>query len=172
MFKNVRLIGMLCLLLTFTLCFSACDPLRKKFIRQKKKADTSNDIMPVLEPVEYLPPENNPEQNYTQHYSLIKVWEKDLMSAVDTQESDKRQQYLLNQIYSHITEMQRLVNEEGQKSLTGLSDLLKYYNNSLRQPQHMRNKSRLQSDLRAFDRVLRDRCRPEKMKDRFVKPQS
>ncbi len=158
-------VGLLCICLTL----SSCEPLRKKFIRQKKKgvAEDSNFI-PVLEPQEYPNPLDNPFENYKGHYDLVKAWYKDAWDAAEQKTDDKRKRSILNQMYSHLTEMQALVLPEQQAQFGKLLDLLKYYNSSLSEPEAMRNKSRILSDLRAFDRLLRQ-WRADKIQASLVK---
>ena len=154
--------------LVMSMSLSACEPLRKKFIRQKKKAQTEDaNFIPVLEPQEYPAPENNPPENYQQHYALIKAWYRDLWTALEEKSSDKRIRYTIKQVYSHIEEMQKIVKPEVQTQLQGLKGFLKYYEDSLNSPLPLRNVSRVQSDLREFDRRLR-RLGVDDVKDSFV----
>ncbi len=158
-------------ILILSVSLSACEPLRKKFTRQKKKdLSESADFIPVLEPQEYPAPENNPELNYKQNYYLVKAWYKDLWTVLEEKGSDKQAHYTLKQIKGHIDEMRSLVVPEKQAALDKLSGLLGYYNSSLESPAPLRNQSRIQSDLRAFDRQLRNQCRADKLKGYFVAP--
>ena len=168
--RHQRMFGMVVGLLAACVCLTSCEPLRKKFVRQKKRSEVENtDFVPVLEPQEYLAPENNPVANYTQHYAVIKTWYTDLWTALEEENSDKKQKYTINQILNHIAEMRKLVEPKIQEELDQLSGLLKYHSDSLSQPQALRNKYRIESDLRAFDRLLR-RLRGEKLEGHFVKP--
>lgn len=144
-------------MLVFSLSFSACDPLRKKFTRQKKKGQMEDTgFIPVLEPQDYPAPEFNPPQMYRQHYDIIKAWYKDLWTAIPSRSvSDKQTRYVLKQIYDHLDQMQPLLNAEKQAEFAQLKGLLKYYDDALNSPYPLRNISRIQSDLRAFDRALR-----------------
>ena len=47
---------------------------------------------------------------------------------------------------------------------------LDYYRSSLDNSWQVRNVSRIQSDLRSFDRFLRDHLRADKIKGHFVPP--
>lgn len=142
--------------LVMSLTMSSCEPLRKKFTRQKKKnASADMDFIPVLEPQDYPAPENNPIENYTQHYDLIKAWYRDLWTAIEDKGSSKQVRFTLKQINGHIDEMEKLVNEDQKPEFEKLRSLLAYYSEAIDKDVSMRNKSRIQSDLRAFDRKLR-----------------
>ncbi len=163
-------VGFMVMVLAFSLALSSCTPLRKKFTRQKKKGQVEDtSFIPVLEPQEYPAPEQNPPANYREHYALIKVWYKDLWAVLDDKNSDKKARYTIGQVLSHIVEMQKLVVPEKQAELIQLADLLKYFESSLDSPEALRNKSRIQSDLRAFDRLLRNQLRADKLEGFFVK---
>jgi len=165
-FKAYALIA--CLVAT-SITLSACEPLRKKFTRQKKKdASADQDFVPVLEPQEYPAADKDPVQNYKQHYALIKAWYKDMWTTLEERSSDKQQRYLLKTIYGHIDEMRKLVAPQQQQQLDELAKVLSYYDSALDAPPAMRNVSRIQSDLRAFDRMLRHKLRADKIKGAFI----
>ena len=160
--------GLMVCLIAASFAMAGCEPLRKKFTRQKKaNAQVDNGFSPVLEPEEYPTPAKNPEMSYQQHYSLVKVWYKDLWTALDERGSDKQQKYLLKQIHSHIDEMRKLVVPEKQAKLDELAGLLSYYNSALGESAHLRNASRIHSDLRAFHRLLVG-LRAQNIKGAFV----
>ncbi len=163
-------IGLMVMVLAVSVALSSCTPLRKKFTRQKKKGQVEDAaFIPVLEPQEYPAPEQNPPENYKEHYNLVKVWYKDLWGALEDKDSDKRARYTIGQVLSHLQEMQKLVVSEKQAQLVQLADLLKYYDSALDSPEALRNKSRIQSDLRAFDRLLRNQLRADKLEGFFIK---
>jgi hypothetical protein len=168
-YKKVwRQCTVMALLLTISMSFSSCEPLRKKFTRQKKKdQQAENSFIPVLEPQEYPAPKDNPIENYKQHYSLVKVWYKDLWTSVEEKSSDKHTQYVVKQVYAHIEDMRALLSPDKQTELDKLKALLKYYDESLNGPRPLRNMSRVQSDLRAFDRQLR-KLSPDKVRRELV----
>ncbi len=165
-FKAYALIA--CLVVT-SISFSACEPLRKKFTRQKKKdASAEQDFVPVLEPQEYPAADKDPVQSYKQHYALIKAWYRDMWTALEERGSDKQQRYLLKTIYGHIDDMRKLVGPQQQRQLDELAKVLSYYDSALGVPLAMRNVSRIRSDLRAFDRMLRNKLRADKIKGAFI----
>jgi hypothetical protein len=155
-------------LLVLSLSLSSCDSLRKKFIRQKKKGAEEQTFVPVLEPEEYPAPKENAVENYKLHYGLIKAWYKDLWQAIDDKSTARYLDYIIRQVNSHIDQMQKLVDAPAQADLAKLSSYLDYYKASLDTPWNVRNVSRIQSDLRGFDRYLRDHLRIDKIKGHLV----
>ena len=164
---NGRLLVSISCLLVFCISLSSCDNLRKKFVRQKKAGQETTDFIPVLEPQEYPAPEHNPVFNYENHYALIKAWYKDLWTAMDDK-NDGMAKQSLKQISDHIEQMKLLLKAQKTQDLSRLASLLDSYRSSLDQPRSMRNISRVQSDLRAFDRMLRGQLRSDKLKGQFI----
>jgi len=157
-------------LLVLSLSLSSCDTLRKKFTRQKKHGQTEDqNFVPVLVPEEYPAPQLNPVQNYKENYDLIKAWYKDLWMAIDDKSSGKYVHYTISQVSNHITQMEKLVDAPTQANLVKLAGFLDYYSASLNDSWQVRNVSRIQSDLRAFDRFLRDHLRADRIHGHFVK---
>ena len=155
------------MMLVMTVSFSSCESLRKKFTRKKKDQGVV-DFQPVLEPQDYPAPESNPKEMYKQHYALIKVWYKDLWSGISERTSDSAVKYSIKQILDHIDQTKPLLKADKAKELDQLVDLLKFYQTSLEQPRPVRNYSRIQSDLRAFDRMLRNKFRLDVVKDQLA----
>ena len=157
-------------LLVVSLSLSSCDSLRKKFIRQKKKGGAEDQaFVPVLVPDEYPEPRLNPEQNYKENYDLIKAWYTDLWTAIDDKSTAQSIHYTISQVLNHITQMEKLVDAPTQANLVKLAKFLDYYNASLVDSWQVRNVSRIRSDLRGFDRFLRDHLRADRIKGHFVK---
>ena len=157
-------------LLVCSLTLSSCDSLRQKFTRKKKKGELEEQaFVPVLEPEEYPAPELMPEQNYKEHYDLIKAWYKDLWTAIDDRSTAKYLHYTITQVTNHINQMEGLVDAPTQANLAKLAGFLDYYTKSLDDPWQARNISRIQSDLRGFDRFMRDHLRADRIKGHFVK---
>jgi len=156
-------------LLVMSLSLSSCDTLRQKFTRKKKKGEVEEQaFVPVLEPEEYPAPQLNPEHNYKEHYDLIKAWYTDLWTAIDDKSTSKYTHYILVQVTNHIAQMEQLVDAPTQANLVKLASFLDYYKSSLDLSWQVRNVSRIQSDLRGFDRFLRDHLRADRIKGHFV----
>lgn len=162
----------LIVMLTVTLTLSSCETLKKKFTRKKKEGEQTTEIQPVLEPQDYPSPEKNPPDVYKQHYALIKVFYKDLWGGIDQPAitTDMNVRYSIKQILDQIDQIKPMLKAEKTAGLNKLEDLLKFYQTSLDQPRIMRNYSRIQSDLREFDRTLRDQYSFEAIKEDLVSP--
>ncbi len=157
-------------ILVLSLGLSSCDTLRQKFTRKKKKGEVEEQaFVPVLVPEEYPAPQLNPEQNYKENYDLIKAWYKDLWTAIDDKSSAKYVHYTISQVTNHITKMEKLVDAPTQANLVKLAGFLDYYSASLDDSWQARNVPRIQSDLRAFDRFMRDHLRADRIQGHFVK---
>ncbi len=160
-------------LLVLSISLSSCDTLRQKFTRKKKKGEVEEQsFIPVLEPEEYPAPQLNPEHNYKEQYDMIKAWYHDLWTAIDDKNSARYTHYIISQVTNHIGQMEKLVDAPTQANLVKLAGFLDYYSASLNDSWQVRNVSRIQSDLRAFDRLLRDHLRADRIKGHFVKPSS
>lgn len=155
--------------LVMSLSLSSCENVRKKFVRQKKKTE-DKDFVPVLEPEEYPAPEHNPPLLYKQHYNLIKAWYKDLWSPLQDRYPSGTPQYALKEISGHIDGMQKLLQPQLHPELDKLRGFLKSYYNSLDIPPATRNRVRIESDLRAFFRLLIKQLSPGKVKGQFLPP--
>lgn len=156
-------------LLVMCLSMSACDTLKQKFIRHKKQGAESATFEPVLEPEEYPSPQSDPKVLYVQHYDLIKAWYNDLVDGLNNKTTARYLHYILMQVTGHITKMEGLVDEQTKLKLITLNSYLDYYKYSLENTWEMRNTSRIQSDLRAFDRYMRDHLRIDHIKGHLVK---
>jgi len=157
-------------LLVMSLTLSSCDTLRQKFTRHKKKGEADDQaFVPVLVPEDYPSPELDPEAHYKENYDLIKAWYKDLWTAIDERDSSKYTHYIIHEVTNHITQMEALVDAPTQANLVKLASFLDYYTSSLDGAWQVRNVSRIQSDLRYFDRFLRDHLRADRIKGHFVK---
>ena len=157
-------------ILVLGLSLSSCDTLRQKFTRKKKKGGVEDQaFVPILVPEEYPAPQLNPEQNYKENYDLIKAWYTDLWTAIDDKNTARYIRYTISQVTSHITRMEKLVDAPTQVKLFKLAGFLDYYSASLSDSWQVRNVSRIQSDLRGFDRFLRDHLRVDRIKGHFVK---
>ncbi|MBF0490894.1 MAG: hypothetical protein HQL15_09870 [Candidatus Omnitrophica bacterium] len=162
---NRRMLMTFAAMLVVTLSLSSCETLKKKFTRKKKANQMeSAEFQPVLEPQDYPAPEHNSVEIYKSHYALIKVWYHDLWSGVSERGNDGGVSYAIKQTLDHIEQMKAMLKPEKAAGLTQLAGLLKFYQASLDQPRPVRNYSRIQSDLRAFDRMLRDQYRLDVIK--------
>src|SRR3989338_6501362 len=140
--------------------FSSCclEPLRKKFTRQKKKDAATQEFIPVLDPIDYPPKFYSAESKYQHHYSLWQVWSKDFVTVLESEgESDKRQQYLLNQMTIQLQEMMKYVKDEKRQVLESLLVELSGIQKQLNSPAPLRSMARMKSKTKVVtDRVRRE----------------
>jgi len=156
-------------LLVLSLSLSSCDSLRQKFTRKKNKASEEQAFVPVLVPEDYPEPQLNPEFNYKEQYAMVKAWYVDLWTGIDDRSTARYLHYIIKEVTEHIAQMETLVDAPTQVKLVKLAGFLDYYKSSLDVPWQARNVSRMQSDLRGFDRFLRDQLRADRIKGHFVK---
>lgn len=101
----------------FMTTLQGCEPLRKKFTRQKKGEAQEQEYEPILDPIDYPAKVYDPKADYAYRYSLFRVWEKEMVSGTDDRVSSKRLQYLLNNILTQLEEMSKLVVDEKKPGL-------------------------------------------------------
>ena len=158
---------------SFTLLMTTiygCEPLRKKFRREKKEKKDLG-FVPVLDPVDYAPARVSAKERYSYHYSLWKVWEKELAQNYindNNKKSDKRQNYLLTQMITHLTEMKRWINpqkaEEMDKPLSELYKLQKEYDKA----DALRSRFKMKSLLSRTSRMIRDNFSPLVIEEHYI----
>ena len=151
----------------FVLSLTGCEPLKKKFTR-KKKEDKSNEIIPVLQPVEYPAKTHSAKENYEQHYSLWKVWYQDTLASIDRRDSEKKQKYALTQAIAQLTEMKNWIVEEKQKKL---SLIIEEFNKILQEWDklgNLRNTFFIKKGLERNGKTIRLNFSPKVLKDYFT----
>ncbi|MCA9399921.1 MAG: hypothetical protein KC618_09230, partial [Candidatus Omnitrophica bacterium] len=162
----------LCFCLTITVSMlTGCEPLRKKFRREKKKDKESLGIVPVLDPVDYAPARILPEEKYTYHYTLWKAWEKELAQNYtndSTQYSDKRQEYLIAEIIQQLGEMKGLIVEDKAKKMGEILKDMDKLQKEYEKPEDLRSRFQMRSLLKRTSRTIRDEFSPEVMKDFYI----
>ncbi|MBF0331455.1 MAG: hypothetical protein HQL17_05915 [Candidatus Omnitrophica bacterium] len=134
---------------------TGCATLRKKFTRVKKNKDQKEDFIPVLQPIEYKKIEEATPQVYAEHYSMVKVYFKDLWEVLGKDESSaKREKYMFTEILSHFDAMTALLTEakrqEAQKLRARFKLVLAVYD----EPDGSRRYDLMTGFLRAIERDL------------------
>ncbi len=132
---------------------TGCASLRKKFTRVKKNKDQKEDFIPVLQPVEYKKVEETPVQVYAQHYSMIKIYFKDLWDTLGKPDSNaKRERYIFTEILAHFDTMAALLTDvkyqEAQSLRARFMPLLTAYDKA----DGVRRYDLIAGDLRAIER--------------------
>lgn len=145
-----------------------CASLRKKFVRQKKKAAQAEEFIPVLDPIDYAPAVVSAEERYAYHYSLWKVWYGDLIENIEHQESDKKQKYLLGQVVVQLEEMGKRLGEEKRKELNVSIGEWETIRALYEKPAPMRSTSSLKRKIEASAQKIRRQFNPDAVSDFLV----
>lgn len=153
--------GVLSTVLILCLLISAgCEPLRKKFIREKNKNKPSQ-FVPVLDPVDYPAAHESSKDRYDYHYSLWAVWERDLIKAIDEKVYDKKLQYTLSQEVVQLEEMKKYITESKAQELGLILDrIYKLQDQIVNKPAQMRNMYSIKQSLEAASRDIRHNFKP------------
>ena len=154
-----------CCLLVLSQVLQGCEPLRKKFTRQKKEDRRGVVEAPVLEPIEYLPAEKKPFEVYRHHYSLWQVWHKELIADVAAQSNKKRMLYCLSQVILHLESMQRFLPEQKQALLVSSLKTLYQFREDLEAPVGSISLSAWAIKMRSIERKLRSAYAPRRVQD-------
>ncbi len=124
-------------LCVLSLALTGCEPLRKKFTRKKK--EDAKQIEPILTPIDYGTPDISPEERYAYHYSLWRVWQEEMIEAINEEESDKKQKYLFSQILLQLDEMKKWIIEEKKGELETQMGKMSSLQSELDKPAGLRN---------------------------------
>ena len=159
--------GVVCLSV-FVSSVGGCAPLRQKFIRKKKEKSQVEEFIPVLDPIDYPPKMVSAQERYQYHYSLWRVWQRDMVSNIENQESDKRQKYLVGQVIVQLEEMKKWIVGEKKTELDSLIHELREISEAYANPAAMRNQSSLKRKFEANARKVRDQFNPQQMNHFFA----
>ena len=158
--------------LAISLVSGGCEPLRKKFTRQKKKEDAASEkFIPVLEPEEYPSKEHNPLAAYKYHYDLFKVWHRDLEATIEDRMADKRQKYAYTNMLKHLNAMVQLLNGPAQENLGKVKAHLEKVGRALDQPAAMRSYPSISTEIRLIGKEMRKDFQPEDVQGIFSQDQ-
>lgn len=162
--------GVLVCVVCIAVVFSGCEPLRKKFVRQKKKdGSATTGIVPVLTPEVYPEKVFDPAKEYKQHYGLWGVWYKDYLSILEESGSDKRQRYVLTQMFAQLEKMEKLLADDRKQGLTQLKNDLQSVVDMMKTPAVMREDSVVEGEVRSIDDRLRNNFDIEQVQDALIK---
>ena len=161
--RNIKGIAIVILsVFILTGLLSGCEPLRKKFVRKKKRLQ-KEEFIPVLDPIDYPQSRVSPQEKYAYHFSMWQVWSKDIQNLMKEDSMDKRKKYLVSQMIVQLQELQRWTPEN---YLEALGKAIKDYENiltELEKPEIMRNDSIIGNQLRRTDSYLRNELDPDKV---------
>ena len=105
-----------------------CEPLRKKFTRQKKEEQEQQEE-PILDPIDYPEKAYDAKADYDYRFSLFHVWEKEFISGVDDLVAAKRLKFFIESIIVQLEEMDKIVVDDKraglQKGIQGFREISK-----------------------------------------------
>ena len=148
-------------------CGLGCASLKKKFTRQKKK-QVHEEFVPVLDPIDYAPPVVSAQQEYRQHYSIWKIWQRDLVQNIEADAPEKKQRYLLEQMIAQLREMEKWLLEEKRARLSVLVGELEGILQSYETPAPLRDASSTKRKIEANAKKVRAAFDPKVVKDYLV----
>ncbi len=152
----------ICCLCVVALTLSSCTTLRRKFTRKKKKdRDASQKFIPVLEPVDYAEKTHSSLEKYKHHYSLWRVWDRDILYVIENDGSDKRQKYLLGQAVEQLEGMKVLLVDAKRAEFTVRIDTLRDVEKVYEKPASMRNKFSIKKKIERNSRKIRNGFSPD-----------
>lgn len=169
MTQRCRWFSVLVLCLAVAVTSTGCEPLRKKFIRQKKKDVSDSDkFIPVLSPEEYPVKKAGPYDHYAQQYSLFTVWISDFSDNFQSMKNEKRMAGDLEAALKAIREMKSVVQAPVTDGLAAIEKQVEYVLEEYQKPQAFRNVSRMSSELRGIDRGVRKEFKPDMVKASLI----
>ena len=165
-----RLVSACSLCLVMIIFLNGCAPLRKNFIRQKKKDKAgTEDFVPVLEPEVYPVKKTGPGDVYAQQYSMFNLWISDFADNFDTMNNnDKRMINDLDAALKSISEMIRLVKTPASEELSAIKGQVQYIRDEFAKQKSFRNPSRIKSELRDVDKKIRKNFKVTMVKEFLV----
>lgn len=148
-------------------CGPGCASLKKKFTRQKKK-QAREEFIPVLDPIDYAPPVVSARQEYREHYSLWKIWQRDFVQNVEAKAPEKKQKYLLEQMIAHLREMGKWLLEDKRTQLSVLGGELEAILKSYETPAPLRDAFSIKRKIESIAKRVRAAFDPKVVQDYLV----
>ena len=144
-------------LVMFFITMAGCEPLRKKFTRQKKKdQNEGTKFIPVLDPIEYPAKVESPAEAYKHYFSLWQVWDKELIMRVEEHASNKKINFTVNQLLTQLTEMEKFLTGEKQQQLSQLIAQINQVQRDLAQPVGIRSDGVIVKKIQRVGSKLRE----------------
>ena len=158
-------------LVVLAVLFSAtgCEPLRKKFVRKSKEAQTGKELIPVMVPEEYPAAVQSSAAVYRQNYSLVLVWIQEMTIAVQEQKTDKKVQSCFNKVKAQLDMLRSLLVAGSQEKVDPGLALLKELEPTVDEQASLRNNMLIIKRLRELDRMVRRNLRPAVVSSQIVK---
>jgi len=156
-----------CALFVVVLCcqlmISGCEPLRRKFIRKKRKSSLEATADPILDPEAYPEKVYDAEQVYRSHYGLCLIWNKEIIANLEENMSDKKTLFSLNKLLNELREMELLVTEGSQDTIRIIKEKVEKIINEFSEQAAYRNNRSYIKKLGALDRQLRKELKLDKI---------
>ena len=151
------------------LSMSGCQPLRKKFIRQKK-AEKKFEDNPILTPIDYAPKNSSPQERYTYQYSLFRVWYRELHEEMTERKvpSNKRQEYLLGEMIARLQEMKKWIVAEKQEGMTASINEFQNIEEQLEASSFFGNSVSMNTRIDRAEKKIRHEFHPKVMGEYFI----
>jgi len=102
-------------LFCFLISMTGCEAFVKKFTRKPKKEKPAEEM--VVQPEEYPSLFKNKAEAYSQYFLYWKSWQDELINALSSGMSQKKQLSCIEQAIKNLTQLRSLLNEEKAASL-------------------------------------------------------
>jgi hypothetical protein len=145
-----------------------CETLRRKFVRQKKSTKDSEEVAPVLDPIDYPRVVVTAQGQYHRHFSLSQVWFKELLIHLAEGGSDKKTVFLMNQIKTQVAGMRALLTGEYQAKADVFLKQILDIEEELRLPAAVRNNDGISRRLNRISWDIRLTLEEEQVKDHLA----
>jgi hypothetical protein len=150
---------------------TGCASVRKKFVRVSKNPKVKEDFIPVLQPLEYKKVVETPQQVYAGHYSMMKIYFRDLGDVLGARDSTpKREKYIFTELMAHFDAMAVLLSDEKKAEAAAIrarvDGLLKEYD----KPDGMRRYDLIRSGMRTVERDIHKGFKPDAVLKAFAAP--
>ncbi len=161
LFYMCRTISVFVLMSIIVTSLSGCEPFRKKFVRQKKGDKAKKGFQPILQPEEYPAVVRSSAERYRYHYSMWKVWSKDLEKALRLKENDKRTLNMINEIMVHFEQMKMYIPQSKQADLMRAANDIEKIRSAFDKEPIFRSYSSLRNLLNRSSKFVRSHLSPD-----------
>ena len=142
--------------------FTGCASLRKKFTRVPRNPKATDDFIPVLQPEEYKNVVETPRQVYGGHYSMVKIYFKDLWDVLERRDSTaKREKYIFTELLSHFDAMAVLLSEEKKSEAAALRARVQAVLKEYDKPDGLRRYDIIRNDMHQVEREIYKGFKPD-----------
>ncbi len=159
----------LLIIFLFSVMLSSCEPLRKKFVREKKR-DRIVREEPILEPMAYPRKPYDVYSDYGNQYAMFYVWKKEFIAALDDQETSKRLLYLFDAMIGQLKEMGELLTDEKNLELASDMQRLDFIRDRLNHTDYLFYLPRIKREVNSITRSIRSQYQPTIMRQ-HMKPE-